>query len=291
MAGWAGINRPGTQDRVAALVHTLPGYFETIGVPPSLGRTLRWDDAGTGATVITEGAARTLFGAQPPLGRTIDAGAFGGRLHVVGVVPAPRSRMNEESSSVAHVHIIPVGRTSRFTVFAKLRSHDPAILRTLRRDVGAIAPGAPVAVTWWEDGIRSIAPVRDRRFQAVVLGSFATMAIGLTAVGVFGIVAFLVASRTREMGIRMAIGAEPRALVRLMVGQAIVPVMVGLAVGLLSAKSVARFAESRFVTLDTSDPLTLVMAGAVVLTATVLAAFVPARRAARVSPTVVLKAE
>jgi putative ABC transport system permease protein len=104
-------------------------------------------------------------------------------------------------------------------------------------------------------------------------------------------VSFLVANRTREMGIRLAVGAKPGALVKLMVGQAIVPVLVGLAVGLLSAKSAARLAESRFVKLDTSDPWPLVIAGVVVLAATLLAAFTPARRAARVDPTIVLRAE
>jgi putative ABC transport system permease protein len=133
--------------------------------------------------------------------------------------------------------------------------------------------------------------MRDPRFQALVLGSFATIAIGLTGLGIFGIVSFLVANRTREMGIRLAVGARPGALVRLMVGQAIMPVAVGLAAGLLSAKYAARLAESRFVKLDTSDPWPLVIAGAVVLAATMMAALAPARRAARVDPTVVLRSE
>jgi putative ABC transport system permease protein len=290
MSGWAPIMRPGTKDRLAALVHTLPGYFEAAGIHPSAGRTLRWEDAGSGA-VITEGAARVLFGSQRALGQTVDAGEFGGQLTVVGVVPAPRDRMDAESDAVAHVHIIPVGRTTQFGVFAKVRHRDNELLRTLRREVGGIASGVPVAVTWWSDGINALGAMRDPRFQAMVLGSFAAIAIGLTGLGIFGIVAFLVANRTREMGIRLAIGAKPRALVKLMVGQAIVPVIVGLAAGLLSAKYAARWAESRFVKLDTSDPWPLVIAGVVVLTATALAAFVPARRAARVDPTIVLRAE
>jgi putative ABC transport system permease protein len=290
-AGWSSIVRPGTKERLASLVHTLPGYFETLGVRPSAGRTLQWQDAGTGGAVITEGAARALFGDEPPLGRTIDAGELGGQLRVVGVVPAPRDRMDAESDVVAHVHMIPTGRTTVFSVFAKVKHRDSELLRGLRRDLGVLAPGVPVGVTWWVDGIGALSAMRDPRFQALVLGSFATIAIGLTGVGVFAIVAFLVANRTREMGIRLAIGAEPRALVRLMVGQAIVPVVVGLAVGLVSAKYAARLAESRFVKLDTSDPWPLVIAGVVVLVATLLAALAPARRAARVDPTIVLRAE
>jgi len=104
-------------------------------------------------------------------------------------------------------------------------------------------------------------------------------------------VSFLVSSRTREMGVRLAIGAKPGTLVKMMIGQALIPVSAGLAMGLFSAKYAARWAESRFVKLDTSDPWPLVIAGIVVVTATLLAAYAPARRAARVDPTIVLRAE
>jgi putative ABC transport system permease protein len=291
-SGWSSIVRPGTKDRLASVVHTLPGYFETIGVHPSAGRTLSWDDRGTGGAVITEGAARALFGTQPPLGQVIDAGeAGGGQLRVVGVIPSPRSSMDVDAAAVSHVHIIPSGRAAPFSVLAKARHRDPELLRTLRREVGALAPGMPVTVTWWSDGISAIGPMRDPRFQALVLGSFAAIAIGLTGLGIFGIVSFLVASRTREMGIRLAIGARPGGLVTMMVRQSIVPVAIGLAAGLFSAKYAARWAESRFVKLDTSDPWPLVIAGVVVIAATLLAAYAPARRAARVDPTIVLRAE
>jgi predicted permease len=288
--GWSAIKRPGTQETIAQVVHTLPGYFEAIGVSPSAGRLLTWEDAADRGAVVTEAAARSIFGDAPAIGQTIDAGDEG-VLRVVGVVAAPRDEMLAKPAPVRHVHVIPSGRTGLMTIFAKARSHDEATLRALRKDVGAGLPGVPVKVTWWSDGIGAVREMRDPRFQALVLGSFAAIAIGLTGIGIFGIVSFLVANRTREMGIRLAVGAKPRALVRLMVGQAIVPVLVGLAAGLLSAKYAARLAESRFVKLDTSDPWPLVIAGVVVLVATLLAAFAPARRAARVDPTIVLRSE
>lgn len=288
--GWSGINRPGTKEPIASVVHTLPGYFEAIGVTPSSGRTLRWEDATDRGAVVTDAAARVIFGDQPALGQTIDGGAEG-TLRVVGVVPAPRDQMSAHAAPVTQVHVIPAGRTTGITLFAKARARDEGLLRALRKDLAGLLPGVPVTITWWSDGISVIREMRDPRFQALVLGSFAAIAIGLTGIGIFGIVSFLVANRTREMGIRLAIGAKPRALVRLMVGQAIVPVIVGLAAGLLSAKYAAKLAESRFVKLDTSDPWPLVIAGVVVLAATVLAAFAPARRAARVDPTIVLRAE
>ena len=288
--GWSGITRPGTRESIASVVHTLPGYFEAIGVVPSAGRTLRWEDAADRGAVVTEAAARAIFGEQPAMGQTIDGGAEG-TLRVVGVVPAPRDQMGADPPPVVQVHVIPAGRSSGFTLFAKARSNDDGSLRMMRKDLGTVLPGVPVTITWWSDGLSALGAIRNPRFQALVLGSFATIAIGLTGIGIFGIVSFLVANRTREMGIRLAVGAKPGALVRLMVSQAIVPVVVGLAAGLLSAKYAARLAESRFVKLDTSDPWPLVIAGVVVLAATLLAAFTPARRAARVDPTIVLRAE
>jgi len=285
---WSGIVRPGTKERIASLVHTYPGYFEAIGAAPVAGRTLRWEDAGTGV-VLTEGAARAIFGDAPALGQIVDTGGTGA-LRVVGIVPAQRMSLADDVAALTHAHTVPAGRTSLAVVYAKMRARDESVLRTLRRDLAGVASGSPISARWWTDSLASGSSFRDPRFQAMVLGSFAAIAIGLTALGVFGIVAFLVASRRREMGVRLAIGAEPRALVRLMVWQALVPVGVGLAAGLLSANWAARWAESRFVRLDTSDPWTLVIAAAVVIAATTLAALVPARRAARIDPTVVLKA-
>jgi putative ABC transport system permease protein len=288
--GWSGITRPGTKETIASVVQTFPGYFEAIGVRPSAGRTLQWDDAGTGGAVVTEDAARVLFGQTPPLGQMIDAGTQG-QLRVIGVVPAPRDDLEADAPAVTFVHVIPAGRTGLMGIFVKVRSHDDTLLRTIRKDLGAIVPGVPMTLTWWSDGISSLREVRDPRFQALVLGSFAAIAIGLTGLGIFGIVSFLVASRTREMGIRLAIGAKPGALVKMMVRQSVVPVAIGLAAGLFSAKYAARWAESRFVKLDTSDPWPLVIAGVVVIAATLAAAYAPARRAARVDPTVVLRVE
>ena len=288
--GWSSITRPGTKESIASVVHALPGYFEVLGVRPSTGRTLQWSDAGERGAVVTEAAARALFGEQPPLGQTIDAGPEG-VLRVIGVVSALRDDMAADAKPALQVYVIPAGRTSFMNVFVKVRSHDEGTLRAIRKDLSARIPGVPAVTTWWSEGLASIGQVRNPRFQALVLGSFATIAIGLTGLGIFGIVSFLVASRTREMGIRLAVGAKPAALVTMMVRQSIVPVAMGLAAGLFSAKYAARWAESRFVKLDTSDPWPLVIAGVVVIAATLIAAYAPARRAARVDPTIVLRTE
>ena len=287
---YSGIVRPGTKDTIASVVHTTPGYFEAIGVRPSSGRTLQWSDAAERGAVITEDAARAIFSSLAVVGQTIDAGTEG-IVRVVGVVPAPRIDLGATTPPVPYVHVFPAGRAAPLFLSVKVRTRDENTLRDIKRDFVSQLSGVPVTATWWDEDIASIRELRDPRFQALVLGSFAAIAIGLTGLGIFGIVSFLVASRTREMGIRLAVGAKPAKLVTMMVRQSIVPVAVGLAAGLFSARYAARWAESRFVKLDTSDPWPLVIAGAVVIAATLLAAYAPARRAARVDPTIVLRAE
>ncbi len=132
---------------------------------------------------------------------------------------------------------------------------------------------------------------KNPRFQTLVLTSFAAMALGLTVLGVFGVVATLVSARTREMGIRVAIGATPQSLVHLFLRQTLVPVAAGLALGLLAARWLARLAEAQLFKVDAHDPATLAMAAAAVVGSAFIAAYLPARRAARVDPVVVLRAE
>jgi ABC-type antimicrobial peptide transport system permease subunit len=123
------------------------------------------------------------------------------------------------------------------------------------------------------------------------LTAFATIALGLTALGIFGVVSFLVAARTREMGIRLAIGADPSRLTRLMVAQTLLPVAIGLALGLGATRWAAQLAEAQLFAIDTADPATLTLAALVVFVAATLAAWLPARRAAKVNPVTVLRAE
>ena len=121
--------------------------------------------------------------------------------------------------------------------------------------------------------------------------SFAAIALGLTALGLFGLVSFLVASRTRELGIRLAIGASPRSLVFLTMRQMFWPVALGLVAGLAATRLLARLAEAQLFKVDTRDPSTLAIASVVVLISAMLAAYLPARRAERVDPIVALRTE
>jgi putative ABC transport system permease protein len=124
-----------------------------------------------------------------------------------------------------------------------------------------------------------------------VLGTFATLALVLTAVGIFATVASAVATRTREMGVRLALGAPPASVVRLVVRDALIPVALGSAAGIASTHWLQRIAEAQLFGVRAADPAALAGAVAVVASAAVAASYVPARQATRVDPISVLRAE
>jgi putative ABC transport system permease protein len=273
----------------ASIVHVLPGFFETAGLRVVRGRGLEWADVRgkLDIAVLSEHAATALFPGVDPIGRTIQAGDRA--LQVVGLTADVQ--MSLDRVIPPPVYATPAPQMGNMSLLARVRTRDAATLETLRRSIAARAPDSPVTAVWWSDRIDALTPYRQPRFQALVLGGFATLALGLTALGIFAIVALLVASRTRELGVRMALGATPQALIRLVVRQALTPVALGVVLGALGVYWVRGFAEAQLAGLDTRDPWTLVAAVLTVLAAALLAAWLPARHASRVDPAVVLRAE
>jgi predicted permease len=285
-----GVYLPGGRMMPAGIVHVLPGYFETVGIRLARGRLPDWDDVAGGSDVfvVSESAARVLFPGRDPIGGVL-AGSSGRQFTIVGIVSDVVKSLDRKSESP--VYVIPGDATRRLTVIARMRSHDDAALAEIKREVSALTPTTPVTAAWWADDISALTAYRNPRFQTIVLGSFAGLAIGLVAVGMFGVVSFLVTIRRREMGIRLAIGATPRSLVGLMVRQTLVPVFAGLVVGLAATPWLARLAEAQLFAVETRDPVTLAAAVVTVVAAALVGAYLPARRASRVDPVAVLRSE
>jgi putative ABC transport system permease protein len=148
-----------------------------------------------------------------------------------------------------------------------------------------------MTTAWWSESIDSLAAYRNPRFQTMVLVCFAAFALVLTGLGVFGVVSVLVAMRTKEMSIRMAMGATHQSLVSFVLKQAFTPIVVGIMMGLLATHWARRLAEAQLFQVDTRDPAMLVAAALTVILATLAAAYLPARRAGRLDPAQVLRAE
>jgi hypothetical protein len=273
------------------IVHVLPGYFETAGIRLVRGRLPDWNDARSGAEigVVSESAARTLYGQGDPIGATFENRA-GRQFTVVGVV-ADIGKLKPGERPEPYSYVIAGEATRRLTLLARARSRQDAMPAEIRREVSSLAPNTVVSVRWWEDSIAAVTEFRNPRFQTLVLGSFGTLALGLTGLGIFSVVSFVVASRTREMGVRLALGATPKALVRSMVRQSLTPVAAGLVFGFVGTQWLAPLAEAQFQGIDTHDPIALGLAATTVLAAAVAAAYLPARRAGGVDPMAVLREE
>jgi putative ABC transport system permease protein len=158
----------------------------------------------------------------------------------------------------------------------------------------ALAIGANTAIFSIADAVVfKPLPYSDRnpRFQTLVLTAFAVLGLTLTTLGIFGAVTFVVTVRTREMGVRLALGAQPRALVRLVVRQALAPVAAGILVGLVATRWLRSIAEAQLIDVNARDPLTLVAVVVTVAVAALVAAYLPARHVTRVDPIGVLRAE
>jgi ABC-type antimicrobial peptide transport system permease subunit len=189
------------------------------------------------------------------------------------------------------VYVIP-GAAARFmTIVVRTAARQERTLVEIRRAVAAHSTEFPVTAGWWVDAIGNQVAIRNPRFQTMILTGFAGIGLGLTGLGVFAAIAMLVTARWREIGVRAALGASPGSMIRLMLGEALRPVVAGLLIGLVATRWLAGFAESQLYEVETSDPGMLAAAVATVLAATILGALLPARRAGRIDPVVALRAE
>jgi predicted permease len=279
----------GDQRPVDAL-YVLPGYLETIGLSVLRGRRLASEDIARGdVAVLSESAARALFPRQEAIGATFKT-REGRQFAVVGVVKDVKRSLTRQLDPLAY--IIPPPKMARgMTLVARMRTRSVGALADARREIGRLAPDIALTAVWWSDSISASTPYRNPRFQTLVLITFAVLAITLTALGIFAVVSFAVAARLHEMGVRLAIGASPSSILRLVVRQALTPVILGSFMGLVATQLLKRVAEAQLYEVDVRDPATLVTAAATVLLAALFAAYVPARRASRTDPATVLRAE
>jgi predicted permease len=283
---------PGTEPNVG--VHWVsPDWFATMRVPLKQGRVFTRDDrAGVQkVVVISEGAARAYWPGQDPVGKPVSVGQGGfydDTAYVVGVVGDVRYG-TLDSLPVPDVYLSyyqsPRGR---LTMFVRTVGDPRAIVAAARREIAAIAPGAP---------LYDVRAMRERvadamayaRFSALLLAAFATVALALAALGTYGVISFGVSQRTKEIGVRVALGATRANVLRLVVGQGIGLAVIGGALGLAGALATTRVLRSLLYGVAPSDPATLVSIVALLVAAVILASWIPARRAASVHPSDALR--
>jgi hypothetical protein len=238
--------------------------------------------------VVSESAARLLFPGRDAVGGSFE-NRSGHRFDVVGVVADVVKSLQRETGP--EVYYIPRDALRGATLMARARRANAAMLPQVRRQLAALAPGTVVTTEWWADTIAGTTAYRNPRFQTLVLSAFAVIALVLIAVGIWTIVSFIAATRARELGIRLAMGAEASALIALLVRQTLVPVVAGLIAGGFATRWFSQLMKAQAANVETRDPALLAGAIVTIVAAATLAAYIPARRGSRVNPIVVLRAE
>jgi predicted permease len=266
-------------------------FFETMGIPLVSGRDFTGQDDSRAATaIISESVARRYFSNRTPPGEHLLIGDA--PVEIVGVVKDVRYRSirDDTQETVYRPYLQQPGSWEQLT-FALRTDMDPKILTdVVRREVRALAPTVPLysvsTLSAQFDG-----SIATERLLASLSGFFGGMALLLMAIGVYGTLTFAVSHRTRELGVRLALGAERRDIARLLLGGALGPVCVGLLVGLPVAFAATQVTQRALFGIASSDPVSY-SAGAVLLVAVAAAAaWIPARRAARTDPMTTLRHE
>jgi predicted permease len=291
------IGRPGQPAQAAYVSDNLvsPGFFATAGIPILTGREFAERDRENTPLValVNRTFARRFFGNESPVGKRFgDRGpASSGRFEIVGVVgDAKYGSVRERAQPMVFHPMWQEPARVSCVLHVRTVAEPTALAPSIRRGIQATDGEALVG------GIRTLPQVvrgqlREDRMFATLASFFAFLALALGAIGIYGIVAYRVARRTAEIGVRMALGAQKSDVLWLIMRETLVLVAAGAAVGVPAALVAARLIKSRLFALDPSDPLTIACATVVLFTAGALAGFLPARRAASLEPTQALRSE
>jgi predicted permease len=285
---------PGTRKPPVGVLWASPRYFETLGIRLVRGRGFTPQDrAGQPkVVVINEAAARAFWGSEDPIGKRIAVGqgGFGDGAEVVGVVADVRYRAVE--AAVGPDVYLPLLQSSRPRgfIFVKSSNAAAALVPLLRREVHALDPDLPLTDVKTMDERLGDATWRPR-MMAWILGTFAALALVLAALGIYGVMAQGVRQRTREIGVRLALGAAYADIMKLIVGRVLLIAVVGIVLGLVSAIPSMRLLVSLLYQVSPADPAVLGGLAVLLLFVALLAGYLPARQAARVDPLDTLRAD
>jgi putative ABC transport system permease protein len=267
-----------------------PGYFAAMNIPLLRGRDFSDADAATPAIAIaSQATARKFWGDMNPIGRTLRRSADTRVITIVGVVGDVRSTaLNQESPALYY----PISFRAWPLMDVVVRAGVPpeSLLPSLRQKVRDLDGELPLAtVRTMDEWLASSAA--QPRLSAALLGAFAAVAVLIAAIGIYGVLAYSVNLRTREIGLRMALGARPGGVMRLIVKEGMTVAIAGIAAGLLGAAVLGRAIASLVYGVQIDDPATYAGVGLALNLVAIAACWIPARRAARLDPMDALRCE
>jgi putative ABC transport system permease protein len=268
-----------------------PGFFEVVGIPLVTGRDFSWQDGSRGrpVTILSRSLAQRLFGSTDPIGQRVRIGLAADRqdVEVIGIA--------------ADARLYDIKNPNLLSVYV------PALQDPIANNKCFVIRGADVSYTALKQAVESLGReelgqmvtlryITDRallqeRLTATLSGFFGALALLLTAIGLYGLMSYAVAQRQREIGIRVALGAEPARVMRQVIGDGLGICLWGVAIGLGAALAATQLVKSLLFEVTPRDPVTLMAAPALLVAVAVLASLVPAIRATRVDPMIALRAE
>jgi len=285
--------RPSDQGRSVASISVSADYFRALGIPIIQGRgfTEHDDASAPKVLILNQTMAHDFFPNENPIGRRMVTGQGANALAtVVGVVGDVRNRGLDAQPQAAF--FVPFSQSPDSTTeVALLTAVEPTSMTTaVRTAAAAIDPEQPVfdISTMDERLATSVAP---RRFNLVLLASFALLAMLLASVGIYGVVSYSVSQRTHEVGVRMALGAQRRDVLKVILAQGIVLLLIGTGVGLIGAFLLTRFLSSLLYGVRPTDSATFAAVSLLLAVVSIVACYIPARRATKVDPMVALRYE
>jgi putative ABC transport system permease protein len=294
---WERIAQNASQVGKASYCVAGEGYFRTLGIPLIRGRLFGdQDDLNSPhVALISQALARQQWPNQDPIGQVIEFGNMDGNmkpLTIVGVVGDVRARgLDFPPSPIIYVDYRQRGMNINSSPTIVMRSAAPTgeIVSAARGIFHDLAPDVPVKFSTFADEMGGW--LADRRFLLLLVGLFATAALALAAVGIYGVVAFSVTRRTQEIGVRMALGAQRSDVLRLVLGEGARMAALGVLIGIAASLAITRVMSTLLFGISATDPLTFVGLAVLLSVAALLASYIPARRAMRVDPMVALRYE
>ena len=273
-----------------------PGYFNAMGMRLRKGRLFNPSDGPETPQValISESLARQYWPHEDPLDQSIQYGNMDGDTHllrVVGVVSDVREfGLEANTRPTVYVHYLQrPGQAWGFAIVARAQGDVKRLIPAMRSAAQALNRDVPTNFRTLDQVFSS--SLDTRRFSLVIFGSFATIALLLAALGIYGVTSYVVTQRRQEIGIRIALGARIADVLRLVIGQGMKSVLLGIAIGLGGAVALTRLIQKLLFGVSPTDPLTFAVIPMLLAIVALLACYLPARRAAKVDPMVALRCE
>jgi predicted permease len=284
-------------DLLAAFDEVAPNYFSTVGIPLLLGRDIGLQDTETSTrvAVINETMAQFYFGQANPIGRKFqieDPESKGGPVEIVGV--ARDARDHKLKGEVGRRFYIPLaqalGTMAGINFVIRTVGNPVAVADSVRKQIKTLDANVPV------NSVRALNELTERAISDQILiarlsSVFAGLALLLAAIGLYGVLSYSVSGRTREIGVRMALGAQRGSVLSMVLREAGKLVFLGIVIGIPAAILAGRLFSSMLFGLKATDPLSMVLVVTVLLAITLLASYIPARRATKVDPIIALRYE